>query len=585
MSFFHLHKKLLIVISSIITIVVLAILIIQFIIGNILENKLKDSLSKIEDNNYIIDVGNVKVNLFTMTLILKDIDIAPDSFLIQELKQNTSKLGFGLKLKIPNLRVRNIDVISLVSDKHLDIKNFLIKKAEIEVLLSKNKNVPKPKEESNNKFDLDRIVIPGLNGADIERFTLANFSVNVIDAANDDTIFLAKSLDIAFKDITLTKNNFDSTSLRLKIHDADVIMKSEQFRLPGDKYLLSFSMMSYNKEQELLVFNNLKIKPRFSLKRMVKLSQFQYEIFNVEIQSAEINSLDIREIINSSDIILSNVIVDGMNLNIYKDKRFPFDTTKRPKLPMQSLKLLKQNLYVDSVIITNSEISYSELHKLMDEPMIVNLTKVNGTVSNITSITDSIAHRPVMTVRLLANLQKSIPMGVNMYLPLNSVADTFSFNGWLGSGDMKLFNKILLPVLGIKFDAGSIDGLKFSATANATYSIGKMTMLYHDLDGVVVRKDMEQTNKFLSWVANTAMIKNNPIPDKEKRTEAMYFNRVMYKGLGNFIWKTLQSGITATIIPTMDNKVQKQVDVKLGTDKRTIRRREREEKRRKKKNE
>jgi len=584
MSFFQKHKKLIIVISSIITIIVLAILIIQFIIGNILESKLKESLSKIEDNNYIIDVGNVKVNLFTMTLILKDIDIAPDSLLIQKLKQNTSKLSFGLKLKIPNLRVRNIDVISLVSDKHLDINNFLIKKAEIQVLLSKDKNVTKPKEKGNNKFDIDSIVIPGLNGADINKFTLSDFSINVLNAVNDDTIFYAKSLDITLDDITLTKNEDDSTSLRLNIHDADVIMTTEQFRLPGDKYILSFSRMRYDKEQELLAFNNLKIKPRFSLKKMVKLSEFQYEIFNVEIKSAEINSLDIGEIIKNSDIILSNVVVDSMNLNIFKDKHFPFDTTKRPKLPMQSLKLLKQNLYVDSVIITNSEITYSEMHKKTDIPMVVNLNKVNASISNITSISDSIDHRPLMTVSLLANLQKEIPMGINVYFPMNSVADTFSFNGWMGNGDMKLFNSILLPALGIRFDAGSIDELKFSATANTTYSIGEMTMLYHDLDGVVVRKDMEQTNKFLSWVANTAMIKNNPIPNKEKRTEPMYFNRVMYKGLGNFIWKTLQSGITATIIPTMDNKVQKQVDVKLGTDIKTIRKREREEKRKNRKN-
>jgi len=54
-------------------------------------------------------------------------------------------------------------------------------------------------------------------------------------------------------------------------------------------------------------------------------------------------------------------------------------------------------------------------------------------------------------------------------------------------------------------------------------------MLYHDLDGVVVRKDPEQTNKFLSWVANTAMIKNNPTPNKEKRTEPMYLTGLCTK--------------------------------------------------------
>jgi len=573
------HKKPLIIISILLASIIVIILIIQIILGNIIENKIEDAISKKENSQYIIDIGNVKVNLFTMTLILKDVNITPDSVTIQQLKQKRSKQGFALNLKIPNLRIRNIGVFSLISSKQLNIKKFIIKQAEIEILTSKNKKTSKPKEKSNHKFNVDSIVIPGLNGVDIGRFTFSNFMVNVLDVGSNDTIFFAKNLDIALDNITLTKNESDSTSFRLKISDADVNMTAEQFRLPGDKYLLAFEKMSFNMDQALLVFKNLKIKPRYSMDRMVKLSQFQYEIFNCEIQSVEVHSLNLSQIIRNSDIILSNVVVDGMNLSIYKDKHYPFDTTKRPKLPVQSLKLLKQNLYIDSIIINNSKLTYSELHKQLDVPMVVNLTNLNATVGNITSIHDSIAKKSVMTIKMLANLQTSIPMGVNIYMPLNSVVDTFSFNGWMGKGDMKLFNKILLPALGLKFDAGYIDGLKFNANANTTYSIGKMTMLYHDLDGVVVRKDPQQTNKFLSWVANTAMIRNNPIPNKEKRVEPMFFNRVMYKGLGNFMWKTLQSGITATLIPTMDNKVQKQIDIELGSDKKTIRKREKAEKR------
>ena len=573
------HKKPLIIISILLASIIVIILIIQIILGNIIENKIEDAISKKENSQYIIDIGNVKVNLFTMTLILKDVNITPDSVTIQQLKQKRSKQGFALNLKIPNLRIRNIGVFSLISSKQLNIKKFIIKQAEIEILTSKNKKTSKPKEKSNHKFNVDSIVIPGLNGVDIGRFTFSNFMVNVLDVGSNDTIFFAKNLDIALDNITLTKNESDSTSFRLKISDADVNMTAEQFRLPGDKYLLAFEKMSFNMDQALLVFKNLKIKPRYSMDRMVKLSQFQYEIYNCEIQSVKVYSLYPAQILRNSDIILSNVVVDGMNLSIYKDKHYPFDTTKRPKLPVQSLKLLKQNLYIDSIIINNSKLTYSELHKQLDVPMVVNLTNLNATVGNITSIHDSIAKKSVMTIKMLANLQTSIPMGVNIYMPLNSVVDTFSFNGWMGKGDMKLFNKILLPALGLKFDAGYIDGLKFNANANTTYSIGKMTMLYHDLDGVVVRKDPQQTNKFLSWVANTAMIRNNPIPNKEKRVEPMFFNRVMYKGLGNFMWKTLQSGITATLIPTMDNKVQKQIDIELGSDKKTIRKREKAEKR------
>lgn len=577
------HKKPVIIISIVIASIVIIILIIQMILGNIIENKIEDAISKKEDSQYIIDIGNVKVNLFTMTLILKDILVKPDSVTIEQLKQHKLKNAFALNLNIPNLRIRNIGVLSFVFDKELNVNKFIIKHAKIEILTSKKRKTSKPKENNAQKFNVDSIVIPGLNSVDIGKFEFSNFMINVLNVETNDTVLFAKDLDIELDNITLTKNETDSESLRLKISDANVSMTAEQFRLPGDKYFLIFEQMSFNLKKALLVFNNLKIKPRYSLDRMVKLSKFQYEIFDCEIQKLEVHSLYPAKIMRNSAIILSNVVVDNMNLSIYKDKHFPFDTLKRPKLPAQSLKLLKQDLYIDSIIIKNSNLTYSELHKQIDVPMVVNLSSLNATVGNITSIHDSIAKKSVMTIKMLANLQKSIPMGVNIYMPLNSVVDTFSFNGWAGKGDMKLFNKILLPALGLKFNAGYIDGLKFNANANTTYSIGEMTMLYHDLDGIVVRKDPEQTNKFLSWVANTAMIRNNPIPNKEKRTEPMYFNRVMYKGLGNFMWKTLQSGITATLIPTMDNRVMKEIYKAKGLNKKEIRKKERQDKRNEKK--
>ena len=174
-------------------------------------------------------------------------------------------------------------------------------------------------------------------------------------------------------------------------------------------------------------------------------------------------------------------------------------------------------------------------------------------------------------------------MGVNIYFPMRSVVDTFSYNGWLGNGNLELFNDITLPAIGVKFKSGYLDGLSFTARGNPKYAMGEMTMLYHDLDGIVVRKDMKKTNKFLSWAANQIIRKENPAKNKDTRIEPMFFNRVMYKGFGNYLWKTLQSGIMGTIIPGMDNKPEKEITSALGEDKKEIRKRKREERRNKKK--
>jgi len=585
MSFFEKNKKTLIVLISVVSFVIALLLIAQLIIGNILENKLDQVLVKKENNKYKLDIGKLKVNLFTMTLILKDVEITPDSSFLKQLKIPDQYNKNAFSLKIPVVRIRNIGVYKYLVHKEISIDDFIIDNAIFNIyeVASAKSTTSNPATSPTPKFKIDSIVIPGINGVSINKILISSFSFNFINLKNNDTSFTANNLDLSYRNIRLVKNELGNQSLKLLVKGIDVSMLNEKFNLPGGKYTLQFSELNFNMHKATVLLKDFKITPRYNLSTMAKMSKFQYEIYTCDIKSVEIESIHPLKILQTSNLLISKIIVDSMNLSIYKDKHFPFDTAKRPLIPTQSLKLVKTQLYVDSIIVKNSHLNYSELHNMTDVPMEVNLGNLNAMVANITSIEDSIHSNSIMKVVLKANLQNTIPMGVNIYFRLNSVADTFSFNGWLGSGNMKLFNKILLPAIGIKFDEGTLDGLKFTARANSTYSIGEMTMLYHDLDGAVVRKDMKQTNKFLSWVANAAMIRNNPVPKKDKRVVPMYFNRVIYKGLGNFLWKTLQSGITATLIPTMDNKVQKQIDVSKGTDKKTIRKREREEKRKNKK--
>ncbi len=582
MDFPKKYKKSLIVTSIVIASIVVIIFILQLVVGAILTNKIENSLDKRSTNQYVIKVGKSRVNLFTMTIILKDITITPDSAYLSNLTSNSIKHADIYKLKVPLLRIRNISLIKLISNKFIDVNHFVIKNTHLEVYTD-GKSVPQKAEKPKKKpilFNLDSIPLPGIGGGFIGKIAIVDFAVNIINVNRSDTVFSASSLILSLDDITLLKNESDSASFRLNLKDVVFKMSNEKFRLPGGKYILKFDEMSFNMNEQSMVLGNISIKPRWNRAKMVGLSKFQYEIFDVEIENAKISSINLREIIKEAKIYLTHVDVENMNLNIFKDKRNPFDESKRPKLPQQMLKSLKQELNIDSITINNSRLVYSERHELMKEPMKVALGNFNVVVKNITSVFDSIIDGEVMTIALSAKLQETIPMNIDIAFPMKSTVDTFMFAGYLGGGDMKIFNPIVLPAIGLKFESGILDKINFSANANPTYSIGKMTMLYHDLQGDVQRKDMLESNKFLSWVANSVIIRNNPAKDKGPRTVPLYFERVEYKGLGNFLWKTLQSGITATIIPTMKNKVQSQVDAVLGTKKKDIRKRDREEKRR-----
>jgi hypothetical protein len=54
----------------------------------------------------------------------------------------------------------------------------------------------------------------------------------------------------------------------------------------------------------------------------------------------------------------------------------------------------------------------------------------------------------------------------------------------------------------------------------------------------------------MTWAANTAVRSQNPGKKGKLIIAHIDFERVMYKGFGNLIWKSVQSGLVNTVAPT-----------------------------------
>ncbi len=568
------NKKLIVVSVIIIASIVILILITQLVLGSIITSRVHDAISNNKNQNYTIDIKKAKVNLFTMSLIFKGVKIEPDSNMLLSLKEG--KVTEPLyRVNAPTLRIRNIGVFSFLMSKEVDVGSIVLKNARIDVLVSGNKNKVKAKDNVTPKnFNSDSIPIKGISGGSINYLSFSSMNIVVLNYKTGDTVFSAPELDIELDKINILKNQ-DST-FKLKLDELKFELQNEKFYLPGNRYFLSFDKLTLDKKKKKLDITDLIIKPRYSRDKMVSFSEYQYEIYDLEIEKVEVNSLLIARAARDSGVYISDVNIEGMKIDIYKDKSKPFDEEKRPKLPNQLLRKLDMDLFIGNINIINSELVYSEKHDLVKELMSVDLANLTVNIENVTSITDSIIAGAAMKIKLRANIQKTIPMGVDLYFPMKSVSDTFYFSGYMNKGNLKSFNNILLPALGITFENGVLDKLEFRASANPSYSLGEMTMQYHDIEGNVRRQDMINQNKFLSWAANQIIISNNPISNKPVRTVPMYFERVPYKGLGNFLWKTLQSGIMATVIPTVSGRLQGEIDSKLGITKEDRRKHERE---------
>jgi hypothetical protein len=164
-------------------------------------------------------------------------------------------------------------------------------------------------------------------------------------------------------------------------------------------------------------------------------------------------------------------------------------------------------------------------------------------------VTDStISHEMRLFVK--AKIMGEGPMNIELTLPLEGNLREFRCTGSVGA--MKLFpvNGMLQPALNIIFKGGQLNRMTFDFTGNDNVSNGWMEFLYQDLDAVVLNKKSGKEKGFVSFLANTMTMSNNPAPGRELKIVEIGFERDKNKGLIGYVWKTLQSGMVRTIVPT-----------------------------------
>ena len=408
-----------------------------------------------------------------------------------------------------------------------------------------------------------------INKGENDKIEFKKFKVYVVDLETEEIIREQKNLGIEIRGIELDKIS-DSLDLFMLNTDAAVIeFPKQEFNLPGGYYKLGFKHLKITPADSLIVLKGLKLKTTYSDKyEMAKKLHFTSEIFDIDLEELRVINLDFGKAVREGSIYIDTVLVSGLNLSLLMDKRLPFNEAKHPKLPNQLVKGLKFPLYVDHIIIENSELVYQEKMPDHEKPMTAILGDLYVHIRRATSIRDSIMTRKPMTMNLKSKLMKKPWMEVDFVFPLYRANDTFFYSGQLAGAKLSIFNDAAFPAIGVKFIDGHLDGITFKGSANPYFSKGEFTMLYTNLKAEVIKKDQVSKNKFATWAANAALRNANPGKNGTTRVAEMEFERVIYKGFGNIVWKTLQSGITNTISPVGKNvkedkskkKAQKKAD-------------------------
>jgi len=530
-------KKTVVVIISTVVLLFLAV----FLLGEWwIESILGNIINRNANRAYEITYQSLDLHALFKGVTLKSAKITP---------LNVSDTVTVITGTVDHIELSGIKWRELIFANKAEIGELTLIQPEFEVLLVNRHHQDKKTESSGGFRDLfGDILTRGV----VHNFRLERASV--IARHKSDSILVASIMNY---NLLATEIQTDSVQAKnmipFKVGSIHSTLDSAFYQINEYTELRS-GRFEYNALNSELRLNDISLRFTRDLIEVSDLVGEQVDLIQVEVKQLLFSQLDAHSsLYHDLDIRAGTVEIDGLVLRDFRDKNKlrPPDIEK----PMFNgmVGSIPIPIKVDSIIIKDSDIHYTELPLNSTETGTISFTAVNGTIVNVTNIPLIQEQFQTFTVSVQANLNRDARISMNLDVPYQ--AERFKLHGLIEKFDIPILSSTLVPLTGVEIGSGTAHKFDLKMNAGRTESSNTLAFDYQDFSLEIIKEDQEDGKKgLLSLIANSAIRQKN-MPDENHYQVPEYRSfRNIYRGPFNFMWGTIMDGMLY-IFPTGITKI------------------------------
>jgi hypothetical protein len=346
----------------------------------------------------------------------------------------------------------------------------------------------------------------------------------------------------------------------VNIGNINAILYNREFVSGDSLYKFKAKKLTYNSYNHSLVVDSFYVQPRYDTLEFFKRHKWQTDRISIFVKQFSLDGFDVDRWNRESFLHLDHINVDGLIANLYRDKNFPRDTTVIKPLIQDMLRSVNKPFRIDSVLINNAYLRYSELGEKSFKPGYVYFTEGNLKAFDITNSPIE-GKGETLKVSLNMKLMGDGKINGNFYFPLEQ-GSQFYFNAKSEKLDLTLLNPMTQNLLGMTIASGKGKLDIPLITANDDLATGYLLFRYRMKMQLYNRKKAEKNSKkgvtspLMNFIINGLVVKNrNPNLFNKPRVGVVYFERDKNKAIPNYIWKSTLSGVLSTM--GFNNKQQR----------------------------
>ncbi|WP_353130550.1 hypothetical protein [Parapedobacter pyrenivorans] len=514
----------------------------------ILDAQIKETIISATDSLYLIAYDGLDFSLITGNASIKNLRLTADTNRYAELVQLEQAPDNIYNIRIANLRIRQFHPRRILSDRKLNIEGIIIDTPTIHIVSEYHAY----NDTVTTKRDMRTLYqrISGLlNEVSVAAIQLNNiqfkFSKKTDSTVNETAL---KNLNVQVRDILVDSlSQFDSTRF-YHTRAIDIEMPGFRYETPDSFYYVSFDRLQIATLYKQVKLTGLKYAPRMSKEEFYKRKKRATDMAVIAFPMIRLEDIDLQQFVKNQKIHAGSLHIDSGTVAISNDLRYPkHPTNKIGKSPHQLLMKLKQPIKLDSLLLNNIAISYSEVSRKYKKEGKITFDRVSGVFRNVTNDTLSLLHNSTMAADITAYLMNTGKLDVAFTFDLLDDKGGHTYKGKLGPMNGQSLNRIITPLLNAEVARANIRGVSFDVKADDHRSRGSLRFDYDNmrLNLLTTDEDGKKTSmKAASFLANSFIINDsNPDANGQYHTGRINYARPQTYSFFKTLWQSLLQGI------------------------------------------
>ena len=506
--------------------VVLSVIFVK-IISNVAEKKVLELVNNELAPNSFLEYDDLSLSVFPIRITIKDARLV--HYQPWEEQSHRKPADAIRRLEFSGAELRDIKLIKLIRGKSRDIGSVTVHDLALDLRF--------------NSFNTDA----GAEGAadlipvSISDIRLVNSSIGLYRGrAADRAEWQADALDIHIE-------NFKTGEQKADLHSyfENVLIKADKithYTQNGFYEILSDEIL-IDSRNRIFSIEAFHVNPLKTPVEIAASQGHQSDVFYIESGPIQLKEPDIERWLQHDDIIAEALTLQDFAMTVRRDKGFPDNQRHERPLPHAALANLPFIVQVDTVRVTNGDISYSEEFFEEGRKGVVSFNEIN---LEILALQNQHADQ-IIAVTASTKFMGTGELDIEFeFYPDPNGLHTVSVS--LGEMDLTQAAEPLEGLAFVKVNSGNLTSIDLVFTASDNSSYGNFLMVYDDLEIRILNKEsLEQgtKTKVLSFIANTLAIRTNNRGDNPKAVTLGY-EREKDRSMFNYWWRTIQGGLLDT---------------------------------------